>query len=304
MLASFKSSEIGIAAGFAMLVEGAIAALLIWANASSSLTAEKEAEVKETPIEVQPVLDELPLLKQGSKQKAKLPEMWRKPKPRPRYEDKTAASTKAEKTLDKPVEKKELQKADKEVPPDEKAELAKKVEEQLTEEPDQKEAKLSEEGAEDGDKDGTETDPLKAFVLDQYRKKVQAWFKAGFSPPADACEASLSITANLSSDRTVTGFSVGGASGNSGFDERVKNHMQTKVGNQVPPPPPSHPDILNMSISLRFSGETSACKSGRSKAPSGDSPDKQPGTVEDKAEAPAEKPEPVPEPAPADPEEP
>jgi hypothetical protein len=304
VLASFKSSEIGIAAGFAMLVEGAIAALLIWANASSSLVPEKEPETKETPIEVQPVLDDLPLLKQGSPQKAKLPEMWRKPKPRPRYEDKTAASTKAEKTLDKPVEKKELQKADKEVPPDEKAQLAKKVEEQLTEEPDEKEAKLSEQGAEDGDKDGTETDPLKAFVLDQYRKKVQAWFKAGFSPPDGSCDASLSVTANLSSSRSVTGFSVGGSSGNSSFDERVKSHMQTKVGHEVPPPPPSHPDILSMAISLRFSGETSACKRGGVKAPSGDSPDKPPSTAEDNPEAQAQKPEPVPEPAPAAPEEP
>lgn len=284
-----------------MLVEGAIAALLIWANASSSLTPEKEPEVKETPIEVQPVLDELPLLKQGSKQKAKLPDMWRKPKPRPRYEDKTAASTKAEKTLDKPVEKKELQKADKEVPPDEKAELAKKVEEQLTEAPDEKEQQLPEEGAEDGEKEGTETDPLKAFVLDQYRKKVQAWFKAGFSPPEGACDAEVSVSANLSSDRTVTSFSVAGSSGNSGFDERVKNHMQTKVGNQVPPPPPSHPDILNTAISLRFSGKTPGCKSGGAKAPREDAPEKQPGTLD---EGPAEKPEPVPEPAPADPEEP
>jgi hypothetical protein len=283
-----------------MLVEGAIAALLIWANASNSLVPEKEPEVKETPIEVQPVLDDLPLLKQGSPQKAKLPEMWRKPKPRPRYEDKTAASTKAEKTLDKPVEKKELQKADKEVPPDEKAELAKKVEEQVTEPPDEKPANLPEQGAEDGDKDGTEVDPLKAFVLDQYRKKVIAWFKAGFSSPDGTCDARLSITATLSGDRTVTGFSVNGASGNSTFDERVKGHMQSKVGNQVPPPPPSHSDILNTSISLRFSGETS-CKGGGGKAPKGDTPDKQPGTIE---EAPAEKPEPVPDPAPADPEEP
>lgn len=299
-MVSFKASEIGLAAGLAMLVEGALAALLIWANTSSSLVPEKEPEVKEIPIEVQPVLDDLPLLKQGSPQKAKLPEMWRKPKPRPRYEDKTAASTKAEKTLDKPVEKKELQKANKEVPPDDKAELAKKVEEQIKEKPDDKPQKLSEEGAEDGEKEGTETDPLKAFVLDQYRKKVQAWFKAGFSPPEGACDSELSVSATLSSDRTVTSFAVAGSSGNSSFDERVKNHMQTKVGNQVPPPPPSHPDILNTAISLRFSGKTPGCKSGGTKGPSGN-PDKQPGSIND---GPAEKPEPVPAPAPADPEDP
>lgn len=289
---SFKSSEIGLATGLALLVEGALAALLIWANTSSSLVPEKEPEVKEIPIEVQPVLDDLPLLKQGSQQKAKLPEMWRKPQPRPRYEDKTAASTKAEKTLDKPVEKKELQKANKEVPPDDKAELAKKVEEQIKEKPEEKPLKSTEDGHEDGEKEGTETDPLKAFVLDQYRKKVQAWFKAGFSPPEGACDSELSVSAILGSDRTVTSFSVAGSSGNSSFDERVRSHMQTKVGNQVPPPPPSHPDILSTAISLRFSGKTPSCKSGGSKGPSGNN------------EGPAEKPEPVPAPAPAAPEDP
>src|SRR5690606_5637610 len=180
--------------------------LLIFADASSGLTPELEAELKEVPIAVQPVLDELPILKQGSKVKPKLPEMWRKPKPQPRYEDKTAASTKAEKTLDKPVEK-ELQKSTKEVPPDDKAELAKKVEEQLKEQPDEKPVKSNEEGAEDGDKDGTEVDPLKAFVHDQYRKRLTAWFKAGFSA-SDACDAWLSVSGQMWSHATVTACSV------------------------------------------------------------------------------------------------
>lgn len=291
MFAAFKSSEIGVAAGFALLVEGALAALLIWANASKSLTPEKEPEVKEIPIAVQPVLDELPLLKLGSKVKPKLPEMWRKPQPRPRYEDKTAASTKAEKTLEKPVEK-ELQKASKEIPPDEKAELAKQVEEQLKDEPDQKEAKLSEDGAEDGVKEGTETDPLKAFVLDQYRKRLISWFQSGFSPTSDACDAKLVVVPHIGADGTVTSFAVNGSSGNAGFDGRVKSHMQGKVGNQVPPPPPNHPGILSSGLSLRFSGEK-ACGS-KPKVPSGGGDESPP-----KPEEPADKPEPVEAPAPS-----
>lgn len=268
MFAAFKSSEIGVAAGFALLVEGVIVALLIFADASKGLTPEMEAQLKEVPIAVQPVLDDLPLLKQGSKAPPKLPQMWRKPIPRPRYEDKTAASTKAEKTLEKPVEK-ELQKENKEVPPDDKAELAKKVEEQLKEPPDEKEApKFNEEGAEDGDKHGTETDPLKAFVLDQYRKRLIAWFQAGFSPTSDACEARLGVSAQIGGDGTVSSFAVSGSSGNAGFDARVKSHMQGKVGNQIPPPPPNYSGTIT-NLSLRFSGEKACGAGSKSKAPSG-----------------------------------
>ena len=296
MFAAFKSREIGVAAGFALLVEGVIAALLIFADASQGLTPDKEPDVKEVPIAVQPVLDELPMLKQGSKTRPKLPEMWRKPKPRPRYEDKTAASTKAEKTLEKPVEK-ELQKSNKEVPPDDKAELAKQVEEQLKEEPDEKEApKFNEEGAEDGDKQGTETDPLKAFVLDQYRKRLISWFQAGFSPTADACEARLGVSAQIGGDGTVTSFAVSGSSGNAGFDARVKSHMQGKVGNQIPPPPPNYSGSIT-NLSLRFSGEK-ACGSGsKPKAPSGGS---DPAPAEPGNDEPAEKPAPVEAPEPAE----
>lgn len=289
MFAAFNSREIGVAAGFALLVEVALAALLILAESSKGLSPEIEAELKEVPIAVQPVLDELPILKQGSKVKPKLPEMWSKPKPQPRYEDKTAASTKAEKTLEKPVEK-ELQKSTKEVPPNEKAELAKKVEEQLKEQPDEKPVKSNELGAEDGDKDGTEVDPLKAFVLDQYRKRLTAWFKAGFSA-SDACDASLSVSAQIGSDGTVTAFSVNGSSGNAAFDSRVQSHMQGKVGNQIPPPPPNYTGEIR-NLSLRFTGDNKSC--GKSKAPSGDTP------ASDKDnEGPAEKPAPVEAPAPA-----
>lgn len=290
-MAAFNSREIGVAAGFALLVEATIAGLLIFADASKSLVPEKEPEVKEVPIAVQPVLDDLPILKQGVPVKSKLPEMWRKPKPRPRYEDKTAASTKAEKTLEKPVEK-ELQKASKEVPPDDKAELAKKVEEQLEEQPDEKPAKSNELGAEDGDKDGTEVDPLKAFVLDQYRKRLTAWFKAGFSA-SDACDASVSVAALIGSDGTVTSFSVNGSSGNAAFDSRVQSHMQGKVGNQIPPPPPGYTGTIS-NLSLRFSGDNKSC--GKAKAPSGS----EPATDKRDNEEPADKPSAVEAPAPAE----
>ena len=284
MLAAFKSTEVAIAAGFALLVEGALAALLIWANASGSLTPAKEPDVKEVSIAVKPVIDDLPLLKLGSKKKARLPDMWNKPKPKPRYEDKTAASTKAEKKLEKPVEK-ELQKADKPVPPDEEAELAKKVDEEIPEEePDKDDPQLAEEGAADGVKEGTEADPLKAFVISQYRMKVIAWFKAGFSPPDNACEANMTVRAQLGPDRSVIGYTIGSPSGNPAFDARVKGHMDKKVGGQVPPPPPKYADILDAVINLRFSGKTSACKKsttpkGGSQSPSEESEETPPTSI-------------------------
>ena len=70
--------------------------LVVAAGASSAHIKEKPAEApRPVPIQVRPVLDDTPLLKQGGKVKTKLPEMWKKQAPVQRFEEKSAPSTKA-----------------------------------------------------------------------------------------------------------------------------------------------------------------------------------------------------------------
>lgn len=261
--AVFSSGEWAIAIFLALLTEGAIVGLLAVAGAAGTVPAQEEPRKAEIPIEVLPVLDDVPLLKLGSKPREnQLPDMWRKPKPQKRYEDKSAPAENAKKQLDKPPEN-EVAKGKEEAAPED-AELAKKVDEDIPEEEKPEEAKLPTEGAEDGVKEGTETDPLKAFVVSQYRVKIIAWFKAGFVLPTDIDEAVLChlltrVRATVGSDRTVTGYTMQ-PSGNASFDARVKAHMDRKQGQQLPPPPPNYSDILDSIVTPTFSGETPGCK--------------------------------------------
>lgn len=261
----FSPGEWAVAILLALVTEGILAALLASAGKSGSIQAEEERVKPEIPIQILPVLDDTPLLKLGSKKKPdKLPDMWRKPKPQKRYEDKSAPAANAEKTLDKPLES-DLAKLD-EAPAPTDAELAKKVDEDIPEEEDPEESNLPEEGGEDGVKEGTETDPLKALVVSQYRVKLQAWFRAGFAYPTNEipldvlCGLHTRVNVSVGGDRSVTSFSLTSASGNAIFDARVQSHMQGKVGKMLPPPPPKYPDILTSILQTNFSGKIPKCK--------------------------------------------
>ncbi len=258
----------------ASLVQAALAVLLITAGGGRSLQAKEEDVPREVVIAVKPVIDDVPLLKLGSKQKPRLPQMWQaKPKAKPRYEDKSAPSPLAEKQPEKLPEN-EVAKAD-EKPAPEDAELAKKVDEDIPDDltTDEEEPEMAEEGAADGVAEGTETDPLKAFVVNQYRMKIIAWFKAGFVVPTDQLDCdtlaglNTKVVAQVGSDRSLAGYSINGPSGNGVFDARVKSHMDRKVGGQLPPPPPKYSDILEATVHLNFSGKTNSCKSSSPSAP-------------------------------------
>lgn len=267
----FKPAELGAALLLAVGLEAGILIALALAGGSHSLAPEKPEDKALIPIQVTPVIDDLPLLKLGSKAKAKLPDMWRKPPPKPRYEDKSAPSPLAEKNPTA-LPKNEVAKSD-ETPPPPSAELAKKVDEPIPEEAPTQETTLPEEGDNAGVKEGTEVDPLKAFVVDQYKMKVIAWFKSGFTVPSGLDCATLAtlatrIAAQVGADRTVTGYTLTGPSGNEVFDARVKAHMDRKVGQQLPPPPPKYPDILDAVVLPTFSGKTSSCKDSNPSTPS------------------------------------
>jgi hypothetical protein len=266
---SFSSSEVGSAILTAGIFQCSFFALLVWAGASSAkVQRATEAKPDVVPIAVQPVLDDLPLLKLGSKQKVKkdLPDIWKKHAPIPvkRYEERAAPSELEE---DDPEEITETKLADKthEAPP-EGAELTKEAIPNLEEQAPAEAPSMNTEGAADGSKDGTETDPLKARALDQYKVKIASWFNRYFEPPVGAIPCTelkslrAKVTVQVGVDREVTGFVVASPSGNSVFDARVQSTMQSLIGRELPPPPPLYPDILGSAVFPVLSGRDAPCQ--------------------------------------------
>lgn len=282
----FRPTEFGMAFGLALGVELGLVVLLMTAGAGTALTPKEEPIPREIPIAVTPVIEDLPLLKLGSKVREQaLPDMWRKPTPKKRYEDKSAPSPHADKNPET-LPTNELAKS-RETPAPTDAELAKRVDEDIIEEEDTKAPNMREDGHEDGVVGGTETDPLKAFVIDQYKAKLIAWFKAGFNAPIgeEYCDITTLITAAMGADRTVKGFNLAQPSGNATFDAKVRAHMETKVGRQVPPPPPKYPELAESVLRPKFSGENSSCKKNKSAVKS-PPPAADPGEAPPRDEAP------------------
>jgi hypothetical protein len=260
---SFLPSEVIVAAGAAVIIEALLAILVVTATNHARIRPREDAVAEPEPIAVKPVLDDVPLLKLGSKKmRAKLPDMWMKKPPIKRYEAASAPSPKAEAIKEK-IPETPLVKPNAEAPPPDAA-IAKKVEE-VTHPPDAgrpkkvAEQNLPTEGAEDGVKEGTETDPLKAFAVSQYRSKISAWFNARFKKPTEIpCEElkklRASVSASVGGERTVTGYSISKPSGNETFDARVKSTLDGIVssGIELPPPPPNYSDILGTSLAVSF----------------------------------------------------
>jgi len=273
-LHAFSAREIVLCAVFGVLLEALLLLGIVLAgNTQVRIPERKEAQEIAIPIAVQPMLDELPLLKLGSKKKPKLPEMWQKRAPTPvrRLEERAAPSELAEDKLDK-VSKNEV--ADKDHPaPDEDDELVKEVDQTLEDQPTEEAPALNEEGAEDGSPGGTETDPLKARAVDLYRMKILSWFNARFRPPKDQvpCEElrglSAGVTVQVGGDRSVQAFSVTSPSGNAVFDASVQSTMGALVGQVLPPPPELYPDILGQSVFPRLSGAGVPCSAASDGVP-------------------------------------
>ncbi len=297
---AFTGRELQLALGLALLVQVVFFGLLaFFGDSRGAVRKEEVAQVKEIPIAVQPVLDELPLLKLGSKNKVKpkLPQMWQKRAPVPvkRYEERSAPSEQAPDDVAKIPESK-LADKEHEAPPED-AEIVKELEQDLEDpDEDQELPEYNEEGAEDGSEMGTETDPLKARQVDLYRTKIASWFNARFTQPTDQIpcnelkKLAASVAVSVGGNRTITGFSLTSPSGNSTFDQRVKSTMSALVGEQLPPPPPLYPDILGTTLSPRLSGQWAPCQATSSPAPADDAPAPEQAPVEPPAqdEAPSE----------------
>jgi len=266
---AFQPRELVLCAVFGLLLEVMLlVGVVLSGNSKVQIRSREEPEEMVVPIAVQPVMDDLPLLKLGSKKdklKPRLPDMWQKRAPTPvrRLEERSAPSELAEDKPDK-VPKSDL--ADLEHPaPDEDDELVKEVDQTLEEDEEQQVPELSEEGAEDGVQGGTETDPLKARAVDLYRMKILSWFNARFRPPKDQvpCEElrglSAGVAVQVGGDRSVQSFAVTSPSGNAQFDASVQATMSALVGQVLPPPPELYPDILGMSVFPRLSGAGVPC---------------------------------------------
>ena len=291
---AFTGRELPIALGLALLVQVVFFGLLaFFGDSRGAVRKEEVAQVKEIPIAVQPVLDELPLLKLGSKNKVKpkLPQMWQKRAPVPvkRYEERSAPSDQAEDNVEKIPESK-LADREHEAPPED-AEIVKELEQELEDpEEDQEVPEYNEDGAEDGSELGTETDPLKARQIDLYRTKIASWFNARFTQPTDQIpcnelkKLAASVAVSVGGNRAITGFTLTSPSGNSTFDQRVKSTMSALVGEQLPPPPPLYPDILGTTLSPRLSGQWASCQTTTAPAPSEGTPAPEPTPAEPPAE--------------------
>jgi len=264
---AFLPQELALSLFLAAAVEGGLVGLIVLAGQSRAQVAAHEAPPpEEVPIAVNPVLDDLPLLKLGSKKvKAKLPDMWKKLAPVQRFEQTSAPSAKAEKTP-AAIPTTPLAKPDAPAPPPD-AGIAKVVDQPLIDAapPPKEEANLPTEGAADGVKEGTETDPLKARAANLYAAKLIGWFQVRFQRPTDlpcdvvhALSASAQIT--VGPDRTITSFTFSRPSNNAEFDAKVKASLEAVVGQELPPPPPLYPDLKPSSVlTPTFSGKNAPC---------------------------------------------
>lgn len=263
---SFSSHEVILAALLAASLEMGLFLLLVVAGENAAkVRAAEPPRPPSIPIQVRPVLDDAPLLKLGGKKvKTKLPEMWKKQPPVQRFKEASAPSPLAKKTPDA-IPTSALAKPDAEAPPPD-AEVAKEVDQTLLDAGPDADPTVEGEGAPDGVKEGTETDPLKARAVSQYMAKLQAWFSRGFDPNKTGvpCEElkrlKAAVTVNVGGSREVAGFTLSRPSGNAAFDAAVQSRMQSAMGQELPPPPPLYPDIVQQVVRPVFSGREATCE--------------------------------------------
>jgi hypothetical protein len=268
VLGDFRPREVVLAVGAAILIQGGALLSLRLYNLDRPAAAPEIDKGPSVPVKVVPVLDtDAPLLKLGGKRDpAKLPDRWLKPRVKKRVEEQAHVSTKAGKTAeDIPPEDVPMADAGTPPPPPE-AEVTKKVDTPVVEEvPDAgAPANVAQEGHEDGVKEGTETDPLKARAVDLYRDKIRGWFSRRFRvsgsglPGDEITKFRVAATVTISPDRQVVGFHIV-PSGQPAFDAAARAALEGAQGDTLPPPPANYPDIVQTQISLTFTCTPERC---------------------------------------------
>lgn len=259
---NFLPRELALAAAVAIAVQAGAVFALRTAKVDAPAAAAPIEEAAPVAVKVVPVLDlgpSAPLLKLGGKpEPQKLPDRVVEQAAVPRVEEKAFVSTKAGKS-EADIPPPEVKVADANTrPPPPNAELAKQVDTPVTTDikpgpP----ANVAEEGHQDGVKEGTETDPLKARAVDLYRARIIGWFSRRFRVSGSGLSAEelgkyrVSATVELSSDRRVIGYSIV-PSGNAVFDAAARSTLDGSKGDSLPPPPENYPDIVHTRIQLTF----------------------------------------------------
>lgn len=105
---------------------------------------------------------------------------------------------------------------------------------------------------------GTESDPLKARAAAGYRSQLDGWFSARFhirgKLPFERLEKLAAAVVVSVSDRRVVSFALSAASGDPVFDAQLRSDLNAiqASGVELPAPPPTHPELLGATVSLRF----------------------------------------------------
>lgn len=242
--------------------------LLLKTGGGTGLMADiSDERSKPMSVAITPVVDDLPLLKLGTqKQPGKLPDRWIAPRA---VERTTPAAFPSPHAAPVPHAIPTVGAADAgQKPPTPNAQIVKQADLTLEVREAGPAPVSTIEGAPDGVKEGTETDPLKAHAVDLYKATITRWFMSKFQIKGKVPFETLktlraSVAINIGADRTVTGFTITKPSGNATFDDEVRSSLQAVVssGAELPSPPPNYPDILKSTESLSYRCDNrSACE--------------------------------------------
>lgn len=105
---------------------------------------------------------------------------------------------------------------------------------------------------------GTELDPLKGRAAAGYRSQLDGWFSARFHIRGKlAFERLQKLAASVVvsvTNRHVVSFVLSSPSGDPIFDAQLRSDLNAiqASGVELPAPPPTHPELLGATVSLRF----------------------------------------------------
>jgi hypothetical protein len=266
----YPAHEVAIATAVALSVPFWASVLLTLTGLDHEARAPAIVPTEAIPVRVMPVLDlESPkLLKLGGgkkKLRAKLPERWKKPEPRPEkkvVERKAHVSTKAKDDPDE-IPPEDLEVSDAGTEPDPDAMVVAKADIELDEDSDAGDLPEGP-GSPAGSREGTETDPLKGRAMSQYHGRILRFLRGSFRVQGTGlskevltgCRPSASV--RIGADGTVLGFSLSPC-GQAPIDAAARAAIQAKVGQSIPPPPENYPELRPNSISVTYVCSEKSC---------------------------------------------
>ena len=262
---NFSTLEIALGAAVALFTQvGGLA--LLGSGGGTALRADiSDERARPMSVAITPIVDDAPLLKLGSKrQPGKLPDRWIAPRAVERSAAQALPSPHAL-TTPEAIPTTRVPDAGQK-PPRSEDDLAKQVDVPIQAVEAGPAPVSTVEGAADGVKEGTETDPLKAHIISEYKARLDQFFSSRFQMrgklPFDVLKTLRAVAVvNISSDRTVTGFTITKPSGNATFDDELRSTLSTIVANGTELPPPPSPDLLTSTQTFAFQCKNrSACE--------------------------------------------